>query len=64
MARKKRTDNRGRVLRTGESQNKDGRYCFKWTDGTGKRNTTELWKVVMRIVLHLQKAVRANVTFH
>lgn len=40
MARKKRTDNRGRVLRTGESQNKDGRYCFKWTDGTGKRNTT------------------------
>ena len=25
---------------------------------------TELWKVVMRIVLHLQKAVRANVTFH
>lgn len=36
MARKKRTDNRGRVLRTGESQNKDGRYCFKWTDGTGK----------------------------
>lgn len=40
MARKRRTDNRGRVLRTGESQNKDGRYCFKWTDGTGKRNTT------------------------
>ncbi len=39
MARKKRTDNRGRVLRTGESQNKDGRYCFKWTDGTGKRST-------------------------
>ena len=39
MARKKRVDNRGRVLRTGESQNKDGRYCFKWTDGTGERHT-------------------------
>lgn len=32
---------------------------------TEETNTfTELWKVVMRIVLHLQKAVRANVTFH
>ena len=39
MARAKRTDNKGRVLRTGESQNKDGRYCFKWTDATGKRST-------------------------
>lgn len=36
MARKKRTDNRGRVLRTGESQGKDGRYCYRWTDLAGK----------------------------
>lgn len=29
MARAKRTDNKGRVLRNGESQNKkDGRYCY------------------------------------
>lgn len=39
MARAKRTDNKGRVLKVGESQNKDGRYCFKWTDCTGRRNT-------------------------
>ena len=40
MARKKRTDNRGRVLKTGESQGKDGRYCYRWTDLAGKRCAT------------------------
>lgn len=39
MARAKRTDNKGRVLRVGESQNKQGRYIYKWTDCTGTRNT-------------------------
>ena len=39
MARAKRTDNKGRVLKVGESQNKDGRYCYKWMDAAGKRNT-------------------------
>lgn len=39
MARKKRVDSRGRVLRVGESQNKQGRYIYKWTDAVGKRNT-------------------------
>ena len=39
MARAKRVDNKGRVLRVGESQNKDGRYCYKWTDSNGKRST-------------------------
>ena len=39
MARKKRTDSRGRVLRVGESQNKDGRYCYRWSGALGKRNT-------------------------
>lgn len=39
MARAKRTDNKGRVLKVGESQNKkDGRYCYRWTDAGGKRN--------------------------
>ena len=39
MARAKRVDNKGRVLRVGESQGKDGRYCYKWTDNSGKRST-------------------------
>lgn len=33
MARKKRLDSKGYTLRTGESQNKDGRYCYKWMEG-------------------------------
>ena len=39
MARAKRTDNKGRVLKIGESQDKSGRYAYKWTDATGKRST-------------------------
>ena len=27
----KRKDNKGRNLRTGESQRKDGRYMYRWT---------------------------------
>lgn len=32
----KRRDSKGRILRTGESQRKDGRYAYKYTDSTGK----------------------------
>ena len=32
----KRKDKKGRVLRTGESQRKDGRYVYKYTDIYGK----------------------------
>lgn len=34
-----RRDNKRAVLRKGESQRKDGTYCFRWTDSTGKRRT-------------------------
>ena len=37
MARKCRKDNTGRVLKVGESQDKTGRYCYKWTNAAGKR---------------------------
>ena len=33
----KRKDNKGKVLKTGESQRKDGRYCFRYKDLDGKR---------------------------
>lgn len=37
MANTKRRDNKGRVLRTGETQRKDGRYMYRWTvDGKEK----------------------------
>ena len=35
----RRKDNKGRVLKDGESQRKDGRYQFRWTDCFGKRHT-------------------------
>ena len=37
MTTKKRTDSKGRVLKTGESQRKDGRYQYQYTDIGGKR---------------------------
>lgn len=38
MTQTKRTDNKGRILKTGESQRKDGRYQFQYTDSAGKRH--------------------------
>lgn len=35
----KRKDNKGRVLRTGESQRKDLLYQYRYTDIRGKRQT-------------------------
>lgn len=35
----KRKDNKGRILRTGESQRKDGIYQYRYTDPCGKRGT-------------------------
>ena len=41
----KRRDRRNRVLRTGESQRKDGRYAFKYTDPYGKPQYVYSWKL-------------------
>ena len=35
----KRKDNKGRILKTGESQRKDGIYQYRYTDFRGKRQT-------------------------
>lgn len=37
MAGLKRTDNKGRILKDGESQRKDGSYRFRYTDADGVR---------------------------
>jgi len=42
----KRRDNKGRVLKTGETQRPDGRYEFKFTDLGGKRRTIYSWRLV------------------
>ena len=42
----KRQDNKGRILRTGESQRKDGRYAYKYVDAFGKQQFVYSWKLV------------------
>ena len=41
----KRKDNRGRILQTGESQRKDGRYVFKYLDNHGEQKFIYSWKL-------------------
>lgn len=35
----KRKDTKGKLLRKGESQRKDGTYMYRWTNRLGKRET-------------------------
>lgn len=42
----KRRDNKNRILHSGESQRKDGRYAYKYTDTSGKVKFTYAWKLV------------------
>lgn len=35
----RRKDSKGKVLKEGESQRKDGRYQYRWIDASGKRRT-------------------------
>ena len=42
----KRRDNKNRILRSGESQRKDGRYAYKYTDTFGKVQFVYAWKLV------------------
>lgn len=43
---KDRRDNRKRVLRSGESQRKDGRYRYKYVDANGIEQNIYSWKLV------------------
>ena len=42
----KRRDNKNRILRTGESQRKDGRYLYKYVDANGQSQPIYSWKLV------------------
>ena len=41
----KRRDSKNRILRSGESQRKDGRYAYKYIDATGKPQFVYSWKL-------------------
>ena len=45
MAEIKRRDNKGRILRTGETQNESGLYSYRYTDRAGKRHEITSWKL-------------------
>lgn len=42
----KRRDSKGRVLKNGESQRKDGRYLYKYVDAFGETQYAYSWKLV------------------
>ena len=42
----KRRDSNNRILRTGESQEADGRYKFRYIDANGKRKSVYSWRLV------------------
>ncbi len=42
----KRRDNKGRVLRDGESQREDGRYVYRYTDAAGNRRSVYSYRLV------------------
>lgn len=42
----KRKDGKGRLLKTGESQRKDGSYEYKYLDYDGERKTVYSWRLV------------------
>ena len=46
MSNVKRKDSKGRNLRLGESQRKDGRYAYKYIDAFGKPQFVYAWKLV------------------
>ena len=50
MSYAKRKDSKGQTLKNGESQRKDGRYSFSWTDNRGKRRV-----VYAKTLLDLRK---------
>ena len=42
----KRRDSKNRILRTGESQEADGRYKYRYIDANGKRKSVYSWRLV------------------
>lgn len=45
MSDQKRRDKKGRLLQKGESQEKNGRYKYRYTDTCGKRKTVYSWRL-------------------
>ena len=42
----KRKDKKGRILKEGEYQRRDGKYEYKFLDSTGQRRSVYSWRLV------------------
>lgn len=62
----KRKDNKGRLLRTGESQRKDLTYQFRYTDVTGKRRSIYVkdLKELRKQEAKIQREIDAGVNYY
>jgi len=56
---KTRKDSRGYALKTGESQRKDGRYSYSWTDRLEERKVIYA-KTLQELRLKERKIIRIN----
>lgn len=56
----KRRDNKGRLLQNGEMQLPDGRYVFRYTDFSGKRQQLSSWKLTNSDPNPPRKMVKAS----
>lgn len=60
MAGKKRTDNKGRILKTGEMQRaEDNRYLFRYVDVSGKRRT--IYAVTLAELREKEKQIKRDI---
>ena len=59
MAGLKRTDNKGRILKDGETQRKDGTYRFTYTDADGVRHDVYSKRLVPTDPLRAAKTISA-----
>ena len=59
MAGKKRTDNKGRILKTGEMQrSEDNRYLYRYVDLTGKKRT--IYAVTLQELREKEKQIERD----
>ena len=56
---KTRKDSRGYALKTGESQRKDGRYSYSWTERLGERKVIYA-KTLQELRLKERNIIRIN----
>ena len=60
----KRRDNKGRILKTGESQRKDGRYLYKYIDSFGEPQFVYSWKLVADCISLREKIAELQKDIH